>query len=69
MRRTFSLTPTVSIRWAPSDEKDPKPKPKSKPGEKPYLIVTWNHIGDRMAQKYVLCLDDKEIQYVCLLIK
>ncbi len=33
------------------------------------VIVKWHHVDDESVQKYVLCLDNKEIHYVVLLIE
>ncbi|UJR22718.1 hypothetical protein I4U23_025752 [Adineta vaga] len=49
----FSLNPTISFEWL-DDEEDPRT----------YLIIQWSHIGDSRAQKYILCLDGAEIQYI-----
>jgi hypothetical protein len=35
---------------------------------KPVLRVEWKHDTDQPIERYILLLDDKEIQYVCFII-
>jgi len=53
----FALSPTINFDWS-NNEEDSQAK----------LIIKWYHIGDKNAHKYILYLDDIEIQYVCLFI-
>ncbi|CAF0890208.1 unnamed protein product [Adineta ricciae] len=51
--RVFTLSPNITFEW-------------HKDLEKPhaYLIIEWYHLGDNHAQKYVLYLDNLDIQHI-----
>ncbi|CAF1040556.1 unnamed protein product [Rotaria sordida] len=48
----FALSPIIRFDH---NEKDPSTF---------NVIIKWYHIGDRYAQKYIVCLDEKEIHYI-----
>ncbi len=47
----FTLSPAISFDWSND--------------ETAILIIKWYHIGDKLAHKYILILDNIEVQYVC----
>ncbi|CAF1640507.1 unnamed protein product [Rotaria magnacalcarata] len=49
----FALSPT--IRFSLLDDKQ---------NLKPNLTIKWYHIGDKVAQRYVICLDDLEVRHI-----
>ncbi|CAF1110364.1 unnamed protein product [Adineta steineri] len=49
----FALSPTISFTW-PDKEENPKAN----------LNVKWFHLGDKTAHKYIMYLDDVDIQYI-----
>ncbi|CAF3820725.1 unnamed protein product [Rotaria sp. Silwood1] len=51
LRKHSSLAPTIMFK-------------KEKNDSTPNVIVRWCHLGDSIAQKYILVLDDKEIIYI-----
>ncbi|CAF3845606.1 unnamed protein product [Rotaria sp. Silwood1] len=51
--KIFALSPSISFKWSDDDK-----------NSKPNLIIHWYHIGDQKAQRYILYLDDEEIQHI-----
>ncbi|CAF3190146.1 unnamed protein product [Rotaria socialis] len=49
----FALNPTIGFSL--SDDKQ---------NLKPNLTIKWYHIGDKVAQRYVICLDDLEVRHI-----
>ncbi|CAF0834194.1 unnamed protein product [Adineta ricciae] len=49
----FTLSPNITFEW----HEDPE-------NPDAYLIIEWYHLGDNNAQKYILYLDNLDIQYI-----